>query len=338
MVKFFFKNKTRSFLTVLVLVVIAVLVYVFFLKPKPVAPRESVHTGDVVETVSLTGTLEPIKYADLSFTGAGRVQAIYAHEGDAVKKGQLIMVLDTPVQQAQLSEAQVNTAYAVQQEELQRRQWDNLKPEERTAAKLATELLRKKELTAQAQFSSDQIRAPFDGIITHLDAKIGETLTTGTVVARITDPSLGLIAKADVSESDVAKLREGVSANFTFDALSRDDILKGQLIHIDSTATVNQDVVSYETDFTLLSSDARLRDGMTVDVDVTTNEKHGVLVLPLRSIQRDEQGNFVDRYKPDGTTEQVRIVTGLEGDDGTVEVARGLAEGDQVTLGAGQTQ
>jgi len=76
--------------------------------------------------------------------------------------------------------------------------------------------------------------------------------------------------------------------------------------------------------------DQRLKPGMSANVDVRTNEKSDVLMIPLRAIKIRNGEKFVDVLKDNDLTQEVKITTGLEGDGGMVEAKSGLKDGNKV--------
>jgi multidrug efflux pump subunit AcrA (membrane-fusion protein) len=77
--------------------------------------------------------------------------------------------------------------------------------------------------------------------------------------------------------------------------------------------------------------DSRFKNGMSVDADIHTAERDNVVIIPLRAVKTENGEKYVDVLKPDGlTTEKIKVVTGLEGDEGMVEVKSGLSGGEKV--------
>ena len=149
----------------------------YFLRPKAVVSEtEAVRRGTVAETISVTGQVVPGTYADLSFQQIGTLTKVMVKDGEQVEKGQVLATIESPVLSAQLHEAQLALSVAEQNEMLARRHWDDLKPEERTAKKLATEQARAQVSTARAQMVNNTLRAPFKGSITNVEARVGETV------------------------------------------------------------------------------------------------------------------------------------------------------------------
>lgn len=161
--------------------------------------------------------------------------------------------------------------------------------------------------------------------------------TAGSLMARVVRGE-GFFVRGRVPESDIAKIQEGMAAVATFDAFSVEETFPATVRRIDTSATVIQDVVSYETEFSLGSPDPRWRDGMTATVDIETARRDNVLTVPFRAISREGGQNFVEVRVGEQVYERRQVRTGLEGDEGTVEILTGLAEGEVVTIGAKQAK
>lgn len=294
---------------------------------------ETVSRTDVSETVSVSGELVPVHYADLSFQSVGQVQDVYVKEDEIVKAGDALAVLDRSVQASQLAAAELALRIAEEAEKLVLRNKNDLDPEERHAKKLASEAAREDIRTLRAQMEKSVIRAPFDGRITRVDLRSGETAAVGVPAFRIVRDA-GLIVEARVPESDIVKLTGGMEASITFDALDSTDVFQAKVQAIDPSATIVQDVVSYVVTFEVSGIDGRLRDGMSADIDVVTAKRERVLAVPFRALITRGEKTFATLSGPEGTTEEVQVKTGLEGDDGTVEILSGLKEGDVIVVSA----
>lgn len=319
-------------------VVIALVGGYFFFKSRntpAVVPTETVKRGSIVETVSVTGELVPTQYADLSFSGIGTVDAVLVAKGDVVKQNQPIASLDRTVLQSQLSEARVALSIADKNKQLALRSRSTLKKEEIAVKKLQVSQAEQDVKTIIAQMNEDVLVSPVDGMISKFDARVGETMAAGQMVARVVKDASVLI-EARVPESDIAKVKVGMKAKVTFDALSTDDIFESEVTEIDPAATVVQDVVSYVVKFRLSSSDDRLREGMTANVDIVTAQADNILTVPFRALTKEAGKTYAQVRRADGTLERVVVSVGLEGEEGVVEIKSGLKEGDTVTIGAVQ--
>lgn len=317
-------------------IIICVLVvggYVYYRsqRTEEVVQTETVRKGDVVETVSVTGEYVPLEYADMSFHETGMIDAVLVAEGDTVKAGQKIASLDREVLWSRLKSARIALAIAEQSEKLARRGWDDLRPEEKTSEKLATEQAREAVRLLETQMRDRVLSAPFDGAVSRLDARVGEIATVNQSMVRIIRPG-DFVVDARVPESDIAKVLMGMRARVTFDALRSDEVFSAEVVNIKPSSTVLQGVVAYIVTFRLLTVDQRLKEGMTVNLDVETAKRENVLILPFRALTKEAGKTYAEVRQDDGSFVKKEVTVGLEGDEGTVEIKSGLEEGDAVTI------
>ena len=122
----------------------------------------------------------------------------------------------------------------------------------------------------------------------------------------------------------------------TFDAFPVTEKFHAVATDIDTAATVVQGVVSYVVKFRLEESDERLKEGMTANIDVETAKREGVLTVPFRTLFKSAGVTYSEVKRSDASFEKVEVTTGLEGDEGIIEITSGLKEGDEVTIGAKQ--
>jgi len=174
--------------------------------------------------------------------------------------------------------------------------------------------------------------SPVNGIITEINNKPGEILGTGVIKETFSRVmSLDFIIQSKVPESDIVKVKLGQHAKVTFDALTLDDVFDGEIIEIDPASTNVQGVVYYNIKLKLNTVDVRVKPGMSLNIDIATAQKNDVIMVPSRAIKTEENKKYVEVLKADGiTTEKVFIETGLEGDEGMVEVRLGLKGGEKV--------
>jgi HlyD family secretion protein len=174
--------------------------------------------------------------------------------------------------------------------------------------------------------------SPVNGIITEVNNKPGEILGTGVIKEAFSRVmSMDMIIESKVPESDIVKLKLGQHAKVTFDALTLEDVYDGEVIEIDPASTTIQDVVYYQIKLKLNSVDIRIKPGMSANIAISTAEKTGVISVPQRAIKLEGEKKYVDVLQvADNTTKRVFIETGLEGDEGMVEVKAGLKGGEKV--------
>lgn len=304
-------------------------------KSGEVVETETVKRGGVSETISISGELVPVEYADLSFQESGAVDQVSVKEGDMVRTGQSVMSLDSSVLQSQLDAARIDQALAEEDEKLARHGWDDLRREERNTKKLASEKAREDVRTIIAKLSGRTMLAPIDGMMSRIDIRIGEVATAGKIVARVAKPG-NFVIEARVPESDIAKVSIGMRSKVTFDAFRSDEVFEAEVTGIDRASTVVQDVVSYVVKFRLEKNDDRLKDGMTANIDIETAKKEDVLTVPFRTLSKEGSKTYARVKRGENQFEKTEVTTGLEGDEGMVEITSGLKEGDEIATAATQ--
>jgi len=184
--------------------------------------------------------------------------------------------------------------------------------------------------TALNNLEKAALRAPASGMITKINYESGEVIGSSLAESFAEMISYDFILEADVSESDIAKVKAGMTAEVTFDAFSVDEKFSARVVSIEPSSTVIQDVVYYKVKLALDEEDVRLKDGMSADIDIETEKKTNVLLVPEVAVE-EENGKEVVRVLEDGdkiVTKEIK--TGLAGDEGLVEVVSGLREGEEV--------
>ncbi len=283
--------------------------------------------SDIIETVSASGNVTPVEYANLSFVAPARVEKINVEIGDTVKKGQKLIIIDRDSLYSEIKSARIDVEKAQAREKLARRKWDDLKPEEREQILKDVEQSRTRLYGVQTQLKNTEIVSPIDGIVTQKNVRVGE-VAQGTVMRVINDNDMDI--EVLMSETDAAKMHKGQDAFATFDAYN-DDKLSVNILSIEPEATKIQDVTYYKIKFSLPTGmDKKILSGMSVDVDVVVNKKDDILTVPLRFVRKDDAGEYVYIKNANGKYQKQYVETGIKGDDGDVEIASGLSEGTVV--------
>ena len=125
---------------------------------------------------------------------------------------------------------------------------------------------------AKAQLEKLQIVAPFDGTIGTVAARSGETVQPGQAIVTLGNLSSLRVETTDLSETDIARVKEGQPVNVTFDALPGKTIT-GKVARVAPMSTPGQSAVNYIVTVSLDEVDPALRWGMTAFVDVQVSEQ-----------------------------------------------------------------
>jgi multidrug resistance efflux pump len=118
---------------------------------------------------------------------------------------------------------------------------------------------------ARAALANAEVRAPFPGVVTNLNLKVGEFAASGVPVVTIADTSSWIVKTTDLTEIDVVNIKEGQPVTVKLDAFPGQEF-KGNVLTIGENYTENQGDVVYEVTILLTDKDAAMRWGMTAVV------------------------------------------------------------------------
>jgi RND family efflux transporter MFP subunit len=182
---------------------------------------------------------------------------------------------------------------------------------------------------AQALLSEDTITSPIDGIVTQEDPNVGEFASPGQGGFAVQNS--GFKIEAYVPEADIAKVTVGDLASTTLDAYGAFVDFPAKVISIDPAETVLEGVPTYKVTLQFVTSDSRIRSGMTANLEILTHMVAGVVEIPYRALTITSTSTSVRLVSGDGKSyKAVPVMTGLKGSDGTIEVTSGLNVGDKV--------
>jgi len=185
-------------------------------------------------------------------------------------------------------------------------------------------------LNAQAQLAKTIIRAPFDGIVTKIDIKVGEV--AGSNSSSISMIGSGaFIVKSNVPEVYISNLNVGNTAVATLDAYGPSVKFELKVIAIDPAETIVNGVSNYKTTLQFLETDRIIRSGMTANIDITTQEIPNTFVIPIGSVFKKNDKQYV-QVKVNGVNEDREVTLGSSTIIGEVNVVSGVMEGDVIVL------
>jgi len=299
------------------------------------AAVSTVDTGTLVATVSATGNLVPAQQFTLNFANPGRLVELDVKPGDKVTNGQVLAKLDDRAAQDEVAK----TAAALDDANV-RLSHDGRWSESLTADRLGVATASADLHAAQRALDDTTLVAPADALVASVSNRPGELVGAGAPTAANealgpATPGGGFIALSDVSslpvraafsEADSARIKEGQSAQVTFDALAGRTV-DGRVSSVLTTPTVVNNVVTYPVTVVFPLFDGA-RPGMTANVTVSVDKRESVLVVPNAAIAT--VGEFTEVVVVKGDSQAYRpIKIGLQGDAMT-EVVSGLAPGERI--------
>jgi RND family efflux transporter MFP subunit len=182
--------------------------------------------------VEVTGQVAAASQATLSAKVQGTVQELRVREGETVRKGQTLVVLDSRDLRANLARAEAEYDNARTHLARMRRlyQEESVAKQELDNATRAYKVAEAGRRAAEAHLSYTVIKAPFDGVVTEKHIEVGELAVPGRPVLKLEDPRR-LRLEATVSEGDVRAVAVGDKITVVVDALG-DQPLTGTVAQV----------------------------------------------------------------------------------------------------------
>lgn len=310
---------------------------------KPVEPSMFLHYFDVF------GMVEADKSINLYTTASGTVKKIYVKNGQSVKKGQLLLSLDTDIMMSSLAELQTGLELAKTVFEKQQRLWmdQQIGSEiQYLQAKNNYDGLVQKVKTLKEQIELSEIRAPFAGSIDNIFAKEGQLAGPQMPAIRLVNTS-GVYVKADVPESYANRVHVGTPASVAFTSMDYEvaaEVLQvGQFIQEGNrTFSINVSLpeangVKPNQMVHVALQDYRNDEALTVPASLVQQDVEGNdFIYTLKNIEGTNRYQVVKTWVTTGLTfeDQTEIVSGLEAGMLVVEKgSRSVRTGQEVVLG-----
>lgn len=178
-------------------------------------------------------------------------------------------------------------------------------------------------------FNKTELLASTVGVVTMIDAKVGESVTAGVPVVKIIGEG-DYEVEANVPETDIGRVHLLSPVTITFDAYPGEKFF-GIVSQVDPAETIIDGVVSYKIKIAFDKPDTRIKSGLTTNLEIQSNKKIGVLSLPQTTVTETDTGATVKK-KTGTSVADVPVKIGARDRDGNVEITSGLAEGDQIQI------
>ena len=184
------------------------------------------------------------------------------------------------------------------------------------------------ELT-KLELDKNQISAPFDGIV--LSSTFSDGEFAGPGMTAISVISSQFIIKADINETDIAKLNPGQKVEITLDAYP-DKLLQGEISEISPISKNLAGIVSFEIKVKPDdSAQSYLKYGLSANVTIIISKVENVLYVPLQSVYEENGKKYVDVLAENNESKKVEITTGNYNYD-YIEIKSGLVQGDEIII------
>ena len=356
--------KTKKIILIAVAVVVVAGAGIWFFAGSPAKHKvtyatANVSKGDISNSVTATGTIEPVTEVEVGTQVSGIIDKIYVDYNSVVTKGQLIAEMDRATLQSELASQQATYDGAKAEYEYQKKNYERSKGLHEKSlisdtdfeqalynyqkAKSSYDSSKASLAKAERNLAYATITSPIDGVVISRDVEAGQTVASGfetptlfTIAADLTQMQV----VADVDEADIGGVVEGQRASFTVDAYPNDvfegvvtQIRLGDASSTSSTSTTTT-VVTYEVVISAPNPDLKLKPRLTANVTIFTPEKP---LICNNDIVKDCEGEH-KLWTREGTTftahpVEVGISNGI-----STEIISGISEGTKVvteaTIGA----
>jgi len=298
---------------------------------------DELHFEEFNHFILINGNVDAEKHVFVSPELNGQVERIFVSEGEKVKKGDLLVSLNTKVIKSNIEEVKTGFEFAREVFNKQHELWEqNIGSEiEYMNAKNAKESAENRLKTLKTQLEMARIRAPFTGIIENISGKEGEIASPGIPILEIVNLSEMKIY-ADVSEKYLANIKEGDTAVARFPSLPGIEI---EVPVYRTGNVIDRNSRTFTIELKINNPDNQLKPNLMSTVMLNDFSKDSVLVVPSGIIKKDIQGSYI--YVADDTGEnkiahKAYIHTGLSYKDKTM-ITGGVEHGDKVII-AGYTE
>jgi HlyD family secretion protein len=262
-----------------------------------------VSVGDITQTVSANGTLNPVVLVNVGTQVSGTVKRLRADFNDRVAAGQVLLELDPSLLEAQVRQDEANLedakaardlAQANEKRRLTLWDQDSIARQDVDAAIQARQSAAARVEQAAAQLAKNRknleysvIRSPVAGVVVNRTVDVGQT-----VAASFQTPTLFQIAQdlrrmqidTSFAEADVGRIKVGQPVQFTVDAFP-EQTFNASVRQIRLNATTQQNVVTYDVVIAVDNPDEMLMPGMTAYVNVVVAQRTGVMRVPNAALR-----------------------------------------------------
>ena len=281
-------------------------------KHKVTYETATVIKGEISESITATGTIEPVTEVEVGTQVSGIIDKIYADYNSVVTKGQLIAEMDRVTLQSEVASQRAAYNGAKAEYEYQRKNYErNRGLHEKqlisdtdyeqsvynyVKAKSSYESSQASLAKAERNLSYATITSPIDGVVINRAVEEGQTVASGfetptlfTIAADLTQMQV----VADVDEADIGGVKDGQRVTFSVDAYPN-DTFEGVVTQIrlgehSSTSSgssgTSGTVVTYEVVISAPNPDLKLKPRLTANVTIYTLDRKNVLSVPARALR-----------------------------------------------------
>jgi HlyD family secretion protein len=320
-----------------------------------------VANGSITIKLEETGEIQPIKEFEIKSKVSGKVLKFYVEEGDYITNGQVIADIEPDYNQAETI-ARVKSNLKLAEIKLEN-STENLKEKQDLFDKKyisADELdaasdglketiisyesaMQQYELIKEIETENNvsKLVASASGTIIQKPVEEGEMVVSsansysaGTIVLKLADLRR-MVVRTHINEVDISKIKKSQKAEIKVDAYPYDKY-QGEISKIAAMAITYNNIKVFPIEIEILESDDKLKPGMTANITIIGQKKEDIVVLPIRAIFSDDEGqDIVWLVKNDSISKSVPVKTGINNFQ-EVEIIEGLSVGDSISFSEGK--
>lgn len=334
---------------------------------------EPAKKATVSNSITATGTIEPVTEVQVGTQVSGIIDKIYVDYNSIVRKGEIIAEMDKVTLLSDLQSAQATYDGAKAEYDYQKKLYERNRKlhgkqlisdtdyEESVynyhRAESAYQQSKAELAKAERNLSYATITSPIDGVVTSKDVEEGQTVASGFETPTLFNIAADLTKMqvvADVDEADIAGVRDSAKVTFTVDAYP-DDVFTGTVRQIrlgstnsssTSTTATSESVVTYEVVITADNPELKLKPRLTANVTIYTDIQENVLTVPNKALRFTPEKSLIGKLtvtdcegshkvwtKDDKGFTAHPVKTGIS-DGSNTEILEGIAEGTEVVTEA----
>lgn len=334
---------------------------------------EPAKKATVSNSITATGTIEPVTEVQVGTQVSGIIDKIYVDYNSIVRKGEIIAEMDKVTLLSDLQSAQATYDGAKAEYDYQKKLYERNRKlhgkqlisdtdyEESVynyrRAESAYQQSKAELAKAERNLSYATITSPIDGVVTSKDVEEGQTVASGFETPTLFNIAADLTKMqvvADVDEADISGVRDSAKVTFTVDAYP-DDVFTGTVRQIrlgstnsssTSTTATSESVVTYEVVITADNPELKLKPRLTANVTIYTDIQENVLTVPNKALRFTPEKSLIGKLtvtdcegshkvwtKDDKGFTAHPVKTGIS-DGSNTEILEGIAEGTEVVTEA----
>ncbi|MBP7273321.1 MAG: efflux RND transporter periplasmic adaptor subunit [Saprospiraceae bacterium] len=299
------------------------------IKPKLVAV-DTLRTANFVNYIDVMGKVDADENTTISPTTGGTVTNVLVKVGQHVTTGQTLATVDDGILTKSIAQLEQQLTFATDLYNRQQRLWDQKIGSEvqLLQAKNGKEAIEKQIETVKEQMRMMRIKAPFSGVVDEVMLKKGQLAAPGYPAFRIMN-NQGLKVKADVAESYIGKIKTGNRVKLFFPDLKKET---------DATLNYVSQVIdpmnrTFKAEIKL-PNNKEYHPNMLVVVKIIDFSTNNTIVVPVNTIQKAEEGNYLFVAREENGKQVARRVWIEKGltYNGRTHIKKGLKNGDALII------